>query len=255
MRTVSYRTYWGLGGGTRKKGFLYELLIDTPYTFRRYNFKDLDDRALIPSFEVIKESLEEGGGDGGMSPGATWKPITITKEEYDEIVEVLMQLNTKEAKEKHPYCPGRFILDEDLNQKSKTSKDWTRNWQLKYRGIDDMNIIHGFEPILLFYQGEHIGELIWHGQARGCKVRTRIDPACRFPFEEFSIQTELPKDYRVSKSPYFPAPTYYKTLAPHKFEVEDYFGIKRELKEIFLAGENLIFFEPKFEPVKAEIDL
>ena len=71
---------------------------------------------VIPSREAINEVLRKGGGDAGMSPGASWEPFELTEDEYWEIVERWDQMDIeKEREEDHfRYNPKMFVKDDEI---------------------------------------------------------------------------------------------------------------------------------------------
>ena len=46
--------------------------------------------STIPPLHVINEKLSKGNYDAGMGGGSEWKPLEITKKEYEELVEYLV---------------------------------------------------------------------------------------------------------------------------------------------------------------------
>jgi hypothetical protein len=114
-----------LGGPTRKRGTLIELVLDIPYL--------MDSTGVIPPLSVLNEVLREGGNNGGMSPGTEWKPFEITEAEYTELVNVFLAANLDELKQDHPYAYfDRVIVDEEL-QHCKDYDEWLTQVTQKYK--------------------------------------------------------------------------------------------------------------------------
>lgn len=125
MRRVRYRCHWShLGPATRKQGSLVDLVLDIVYL--------MDRTGVIPPFLVLNEVLRDGGNNGGMGPGTTWRPFEITEVEYKELVDALSALNITEARQEHPYATfERAIVDEELN-KCTSYEAWLRSASQKY---------------------------------------------------------------------------------------------------------------------------
>ncbi|MCC7446720.1 MAG: hypothetical protein IT324_04850 [Anaerolineae bacterium] len=125
MRVVKYKTHWSyFGPAVKRQEPLVEFVLDIPYLMASYG--------VIPPLHVLDEVLQEGGDDGGMSPGTTWRPFKIKKEEYEELVQTLLNLNVDEARKKHPYVRfKRVIIDKALNQKL-TYREWSAAVHAKY---------------------------------------------------------------------------------------------------------------------------
>lgn len=54
---------------------------------------------IIPPLHVLNEVLESGCDDAGMDGGARWKPFSVSKPEYEELVENLITNPNHEIKE------------------------------------------------------------------------------------------------------------------------------------------------------------
>jgi hypothetical protein len=65
----------------RRKANLLWLAFDIPY---------FDACGIFPPFHIANQIFLSGGGDGGMSPGASWKPFSISEEEYTALVDAVM---------------------------------------------------------------------------------------------------------------------------------------------------------------------
>ena len=85
-------------------------LLDIPYLFIS---------GIIPPLAVLNDVLSRGGGDGGMSPGASWEPLTLTEAEYSELVEELLTLDTADAKKYARFVPRELQEDLTLHHHTK----------------------------------------------------------------------------------------------------------------------------------------
>jgi len=56
---------------------LWAFLYDIPY---------LAACGVFPPRHLLNARLRAGGGDGGMSPGASWESFEVSEAEYDEIL-------------------------------------------------------------------------------------------------------------------------------------------------------------------------
>jgi hypothetical protein len=132
MKTITYKTHWSAGAGVKRKLPLSEFILDIFL---------IGADGVLPPFHVLNEFLQEGGNNGGMSPGTTWKPFTITESEYDELVETLLRLNVEDAKRTHPYINFMKIqVDESLHH-HPTYYQWQAGIALKYQGVDIPSIL------------------------------------------------------------------------------------------------------------------
>jgi hypothetical protein len=41
---------------------------------------------IFPPLHIINQFFSSGGGDSGMSPGASWKSFTLIQKEYGDLV-------------------------------------------------------------------------------------------------------------------------------------------------------------------------
>ena len=102
MRQVEYLRHEFHHEPEKRSAALPYFLLDIPYLFLS---------GVIPPLTVINYVLRHGGGDGGMSPGASWEPFTVTEAEYPELVEELLTLDTDQAKKHARFVP--LTLQED----------------------------------------------------------------------------------------------------------------------------------------------
>ena len=55
---------------------LVSFVYDVPY---------LGACGIFPPLHILNELLATGGGDGGMGPGASWQPFSLTEAEYQSL--------------------------------------------------------------------------------------------------------------------------------------------------------------------------
>jgi hypothetical protein len=125
MREVSYKTHWSYAGaGVKRKAPLAEFMLDIMYL--------MQDTGVIPPLHVLNEVLQEGGDNGGMSPGTSWRSFSIQESEYQELVEELLKLDVTEAKKMHPYIYfQKVVVDEALHQR-ENYLSWLQAVSIKY---------------------------------------------------------------------------------------------------------------------------
>jgi hypothetical protein len=103
MREIKYLRHEFHHKPEKRLEALPHFVLDIPYLFLS---------GVIPPLTVLNSVLSRGGGDGGMSPRASWEPFTLTEVEYSELVEELLTLNTADAKKHARFVPRD--LQEDL---------------------------------------------------------------------------------------------------------------------------------------------
>lgn len=77
LQTVKYVRYEFHSDPEPCEGTLLTFIYDIPY---------FSGCGVLPPYHILNQILAGGGTTGGMSPGATWKPFTISREKYDELV-------------------------------------------------------------------------------------------------------------------------------------------------------------------------
>ncbi len=125
MREVHYKTHWSYRGAAVKRSApLSEFLLDVLYL--------METNGVLPPLQVLNEVFTQGGNNGGMGPGTSWRPFQIKEAEYNELVEALLNLDVAEAKKSHPYIYfQRVIVDDELNQR-QTYLEWLQAVSRKY---------------------------------------------------------------------------------------------------------------------------
>lgn len=77
MMNIRYRAYEFNKGFEERESSLLVFIYDVPY---------IDACGILPSHYILNQILIEGGDEGGMGPGATWIPFTLTSQQYNELV-------------------------------------------------------------------------------------------------------------------------------------------------------------------------
>ena len=81
---------------------LWAFLFDIPY------FPACD---VFPPRHILNSRLRSGGGDGGMSPGASWEPFEISNEEYAEILPKVLNPDQDMLRRFARYPERKFEID------------------------------------------------------------------------------------------------------------------------------------------------
>ncbi len=85
MRRVTYRQCEPHSGWSEP--------ISAPLTTFVYDVPYLLCWGILPPLHLLNELLIQGGGDGGMSPGADWQPFEVSDEEYRELCVALESID------------------------------------------------------------------------------------------------------------------------------------------------------------------
>ncbi len=91
---MTERIRYRLHGGNKpekKEGTLLDLVYDIPY---------LDAVGILPPLHLLNERLRTGGGDGGMSPGASWEPFEISAADYETLCQALEETSLEELQQR-----------------------------------------------------------------------------------------------------------------------------------------------------------
>jgi len=116
MRDVRYKRLPAVGAasGSWTHSSLVEFLFAIPYLFTRVG------KEPVPPRHILNDLFLLGIVDAGMSGGCEWKPFEITQAEYDELVEELCTMPTR-----------NFVRDEEL-EKCRSLKQWRNMVLAKY---------------------------------------------------------------------------------------------------------------------------
>lgn len=88
MRSVSFSVLGGVGGSTKQRGTVADLLDAIPYFL---------SPQLIPPLHVVNDLLRRGVRDAGMSGGCKWEPFEITHPEWVDLANDLKALTSERA--------------------------------------------------------------------------------------------------------------------------------------------------------------
>jgi len=97
-------------------GVLLKLVYDIPY---------FGACGVFPPLHIVNQWFAHGGGDSGMSPGASWKPFTITAGTYRELVAQISNFDPSNFDDSSEYFRMKFVLDTSFDH-IQDRFEWTR---------------------------------------------------------------------------------------------------------------------------------
>ena len=66
---------------------------------------------VLPPLHLFNQLLLAGGSDGGMSPGATWEPFSISEDEYRVLIEALRTVPPEKLRPRARFADLPFTVD------------------------------------------------------------------------------------------------------------------------------------------------
>lgn len=105
------------------EGSLLVMIYDIPY---------FSACGIFPPFHIINQIFSSGGGDGGMSPGASWEPFQISKETYQQLVLLVRQTDPLGLKNHSRFYQTQFIEDPSFDS-IKDRLEWMKLVCKKHR--------------------------------------------------------------------------------------------------------------------------
>lgn len=97
LENIPYTRHEYLAGPEERTGALLTLLYDIPY---------FGACGIFPPLHILNQILLSGGGDGGMSPGASWEPFSISEAEYATLIELVRFTPVSEIR---PFARYAFV--------------------------------------------------------------------------------------------------------------------------------------------------
>ena len=104
-------------------GELLILVYDIPY---------FGACGIFPPLHVANQIFSSGGGDGGMSPGASWSPFTIDQQQYDILLNQVSETPIHTLKDKSRFSSVKLTRDDSLDH-IQDRFDWLEAVCIKYR--------------------------------------------------------------------------------------------------------------------------
>jgi len=114
MRVIEYERHELYGEPEKRSAELSAFVYDIPY---------FGACGIFPPFHIANEIFQSGGSEGGMSPGATWEPFQLTKDEYDKLVKAIRILNPKTLGDKARFKWVKFEFDSSFDHITRWD-DW-----------------------------------------------------------------------------------------------------------------------------------
>lgn len=107
------------------KGTLLSFVYDIPY---------FGACGVFPPLRIANKIFKSGGGDGGMGPGASWKPFRLNKKTYEMLFETILKTDPITLSNRSRYYHIKFIEDKSFDhikeqfEWQKTTCDKHRDW-------------------------------------------------------------------------------------------------------------------------------
>lgn len=122
-RTVKYLRHEFHGDPEPCENTLLTFIYDIPY---------FSACGLFPPYHIVNQVFSSGGSTGGMGPGATWEPFTISAEEYDRLVTALKDTRIAEIRPYARYAHLQMKIDHELDH-MQDRIEWMRAACAKHR--------------------------------------------------------------------------------------------------------------------------
>jgi hypothetical protein len=75
---------------------------------------------VFPPFHLLNQFLLRGGESGGMSPGATWEPFSLSPKEYDDLVAAVRAVPPESFRDRARYADLPFKFDPEFDGEPAT---------------------------------------------------------------------------------------------------------------------------------------
>lgn len=123
LRRVAYVRHEFPGRTFEREDSLLVLVYDIPY---------FGACGVFPPLHLLNEMLVSGGSQGGMSPGATWEPFSVSEQEYQDLVEAVRTVAPKTLRRKARYADKAYTFDPSFDH-HQDYFDWMRAVCAKHR--------------------------------------------------------------------------------------------------------------------------
>jgi hypothetical protein len=70
---------------------------------------------VFPPFHLLNQLLLRGGSQGGMSPGATWEPFSLSPGEYRDLVEAVQSVPVESLRDRARYANLPYTFDPEFD--------------------------------------------------------------------------------------------------------------------------------------------
>jgi hypothetical protein len=102
MKQINYQRHEFHSDPEQRNAELPVFVYDIPY---------FGACGIFPPFHIANEIFLSGGSDGGMSPGATWRPFKLSRTEYDELARAVGILEPHSLGDQARYTQVKFEFD------------------------------------------------------------------------------------------------------------------------------------------------
>jgi hypothetical protein len=106
LRVINYTREEFHGEDEPCEGTLLTFVYDIPY---------FSACGVFPPLHIVNEVFSSGGGGGGMSPGASWEPFTVSEEEYNALVEAVGNTPVSELRPYARYADLQMKFDHEFD--------------------------------------------------------------------------------------------------------------------------------------------
>ncbi|WP_223671202.1 hypothetical protein [Kangiella shandongensis] len=105
------------------QGDLLTLVYDIPY---------LGACGVFPPLHIANITFSSGGGDAGMSPGASWEPFTLSEKQYKQLLERVLNESPEALKDKARFYHIPFITEPSFDH-IQDREEWLKVVCKKHR--------------------------------------------------------------------------------------------------------------------------
>jgi hypothetical protein len=98
-----------------------------------YDVPHLDACGVFPPHHILNQILLSGGGDGGMSPGASWEPFEMSTEEYAALLPRVLKPDLDAVRTLSRFGHAAWKLDPEFDE-IEDRLDWLKAVCDKHRG-------------------------------------------------------------------------------------------------------------------------
>ncbi len=121
MREIEWVQYEPHYDPKKMSGNIITFVYDVPY---------LAACGIFPPRHILNQVLSEGGGDSGMSPGSSWKPFSLSENEYNELLSEIEDTDPASLNARFTFV--KYKRDPEL-EKTNKHLDWMRKACEKHR--------------------------------------------------------------------------------------------------------------------------
>ena len=87
---------------------------------------------VLPPLHIMNQIFSSGGGDGGMSPGSSWKPFRISPTQYHNLLQQVRETPVIRIQERARFGQLKFITDSSFDEYMDRGT-WLKKVCEKYR--------------------------------------------------------------------------------------------------------------------------